>query len=386
MLQQLNIERYNPMLIGNTPVLREPIDLRDAAQLKSLLAFIKNNEGHFSFTYQEAVNGLHTFVHMVPVPGPLTMLTIDSVNIRIDESRALSLWLSWIVELGGKIFDMADCEQIHALLGGYRNPTQIEASIFETNIAHYCFSLPGTTQLRFNQRFVTKRGPKYPEFVFNSAIGDIVCECKRLQHDQHESFKRFAAISGRVFHELGKINIPDGVRVDVFLEKPVGDTDGAIEQLRRAILDAIINEDRPRVTIGSFQFRLSSRTKPPPFEDYDFCQSNLQIQTNPTIISTKNALNPDSAIWMCAIDRKLRKAAGALMNEAMRQLPEDKVGVIFLGAPSIASIIQAANTRLSEAAYRHVLCFVLMDPKTFIYRTDDTEELQAIFGSDVIRP
>jgi hypothetical protein len=372
------------MLVGNTPVLERPIDLKSATDLESLLAFIKTNEKHFDFSYQEAVSGLTAFIHMVPILGPLRMVVIDSVNIRINKSRTLSLWLSWVVELGNKILDMAACEQISTLLDGFKNPTQIESSIYETNIAHYCFSLPGVTNLRFNQKIATKRGAKYPEFVFTAATEDVVCECKLVKHDEHGSTRRFINLCGRLFYELGKIGIPTNTRVDVALEKPIGDTDSAIEELRRAIQDALAYEGQPVITIGSFRFRLSSRKEPPSFEDYDICQSNLDAGKNPTAISTHNALSPNSTIWVCTTDKKFRKAVGSLMNDAMRQLPEDKAGVIFVGTPNNASIRQAANVRLSDRTYRHILCVVLMDPKTFIYRIEDREKIRAIFGDEAI--
>lgn len=372
------------MLVGNTPVLEKPIDLKKATDLESLLVFIKNNEKHFDFSYQEAVNGLTAFIHMVPILGPLRMVVIDSVNIRINKSRNLSLWLSWVVELGNKILDMTECDQISALLDGFKNPTQIESSIYETNIAHYCFSLASARNLRFNQKFVTKRGAKYPEFVFTSAIGDVVCECKLVKHDEHGSSRRFASICGRLFYELGKLGIPTNTRVDVSLEKPIGDIDSAIEELRRAIQGAFAHEGQPVLTIGSFRFRLSSRKEPPPFEDYDICQSNLDAGKNPTAISTHNALSPNSTIWVCTADKKFRRAVGVLMNEAMRQLPEDRAGVIFVGTPNNAPIRQAANVRLSDRAYRHILCVVLMDPKTFICRIEDREKVRVIFGDDTI--
>ncbi|MGH9783196.1 MAG: hypothetical protein ACRD88_03340, partial [Terriglobia bacterium] len=157
-------------------------------------------------------------------------------------------------------------------------------------------------------------------------------------------------------------------------------TDRAVSNVGTEIRRALQSRNVGEIQSGAFKFRLAERSQPPSFHKMDLQKSrsaaNFSLEVDP-----KTGISPETDFWFGAIDRDLERAAGNLMNDAQKQLPRTKRCAIFIRGGSVYASVKAAERRVNERAYEHILCFGIEEsPIRLTSRMENQALIKHIFS------
>ena len=215
------------------------------------------------------------------------------------------------------------------LILGFRNPSQVTATMFEVEVAAWCATRKITKSIEFSPEVKVNGHTKHPEFLWNTEIGSLYVECKSGISIENKSNKLASRLS-KALDEAYKINGPwsQDYCLDLSINRPV--TNQTEERIRDVVSRAS-EALRLGITHNSFENKevkamLRKREELPPFEPETIRTSMIKVGTAPTLISPENA----HTTFAMSVSRSRTHATRKLINEAKTQLPKGYPSAIFI--------------------------------------------------------
>jgi hypothetical protein len=139
---------------------------------------------------------LDNYLLLFPDPRWHTVYSGGLVGVSGDLIRMLRLTKT-LTQLRG-------CKGFEVLLAGFNNPTQVQAAYFETVVAGWCATRAISRSIEFSPEVTIKGRAKYPDFLWDTELGDIYCECKRsdvFDSQMADLIERLRSILDRLYDE-----------------------------------------------------------------------------------------------------------------------------------------------------------------------------------------
>lgn len=271
----------------------------------------------------------------------------------------LHLDLERIVLLGHELRDLSRHEGFSYFLKSFSNPTQFNDCLFEAHIASMFGRLNATKSLVLGPVHVVRGREKHPEFDIETSVGPLSVECKQRHPYAHESSERLRSIASAIQVAMDAAGWPDHLRLEVELTGPIREQTAAFA--KHAVETALRSQPGVYPPMST-QAKIYVISKQSPF-----CIKSMQAGHDVMVLGSGQAsglFNPEITKLRVAVnnlDDKIAKVVGAQINSALKQLPEDRFGIIMLGSVPIRIGMEAIERRIDSPAYDNVLAFGVSD-------------------------
>jgi hypothetical protein len=286
--------------------------------------------------------------------GNKSLITIDFIQLL-----QVAQWLCSLEAYRG----------FERLIRGFRNPTQVLATIFEVKVAHWCANRSATLSLEFSPPVEINGRVKFPDFAWNTEFGTIYCECKIVDggaSNEAAAIQRLSDLVEAVYKEYSPW--PSDYRVDIVID---GARSNGIERRpKKAIADAK-------------QYLTSSISRIPPVRDEEVAitivPKTMPVPTR-TLIARSGAAtvgtdrvpltseNLDFTITLPMGKYYLRKLTSHL-RLAKRQLPGNCDGAVFLDMPANELIRLKIQDLIVLPEYRGAILVSLWTSDNLMHNT-----------------
>ncbi len=291
--------------------------------------------------------------------------------------------LTRIVTLGLELHELSKHENFSKLIEGLGNSPQFVDTLFEIQVASFFSRLKGTTAMQFSPVHSVRGRSKSPEFDAETSIGAVSVECKRPHVFVQAAAERFRKVAREIRSAMERANWPRGHRLEVEMtgslrEQPMAFAD----RLVSAAAD-MVGSDAP-VVVECARALTVAREAPFKLTDVRFGQDVMVLDSN----EATGLFNPRFTVLRVVnngLDQKFVRSAGARLAEALRQLPSDRLGFIFLGDVPTRIGADAAMRRLDDPAYDAVFAIGIVDSENwgFHFREADRQRLSSFMTGDV---
>jgi hypothetical protein len=142
------------------------------------------------------------------ISGPRPKGNNSMHGSSIDQMLATTVRLRWLQGYQG--FDR--------LIAGLNNPSQISAAVFEIESAAWCATRLHTTALVFSPDVIKREKVKHPDFLWETSVGTLYCECKQASAWQRSESRLLSTISADLNDAMGDAETwPTSVRIEVLI-------------------------------------------------------------------------------------------------------------------------------------------------------------------------
>lgn len=281
---------------------------------------------------------------MVAGPEPRGQNTRHGSSI--DSLLAATVKLGWLEDYAG----------FGTLISGLDNPSQISSAIFEIDAAAWCATRQHTKGLTFSPEIVRSAGIKHPDFLWETTLGDLYCECKQLNTWQRTESQRIAALASAAFEVMGDPELwPNEVRIEILIY-------GRFKAGAKDRLKAIVRQQSAEARLGiipdqfqddTFTVAVRNRSDEPFTLADSMTVRIMQVGSVPVPLH-----DPGSAhlIVTRSMGFARVRALRDFVKEAKQQLPEGGPGGIFIELPSGVDIAaQKLEEMLGQPAHHAVV-------------------------------
>ena len=370
--------------ISEPLILHRDLDLRQLAGIEELLKVISSQPGSVMYQPEEIEKGLTTLAKHFPDADWLEISRHlgGSLLIPTGRKRTSMLSLGSAVRLGLQLSHLRDCEGFGQFLRGFTNPTQFFDSMFEAEIADFCLSRPRCTAVQFAPEYDVGGHLRHPDFSLVTAAGLLVCECKSISEEARNYSATFARIHDALSTALEEAGgIAGTLRVEVHLQSALEMEvqEWAKEHASEAIRAAEEGLVGQVLKLRSCKLCVVERSASTVFDRFQLCRLSVTVGDAPV------SLTPEYAFLRTTTDRLGRRRAtsvGDLMRKAKSQLPEAQRCVVFIQATDSASAKLAAERRLGDKDYNHVIAFGIWSESggQFVHRLGNKRLVGEAFG------
>jgi hypothetical protein len=355
-------------------------DLRLASHRQELASHLPTFDGRtFAISTEAFMSGLADVSYFFADPEWLVYQWGMLGPIR-DRKSVFHIGLERVIALGHELRDLSRYQGFQFVLKSFLNPSQFHDCLFEVQIASMFSRLAATTSVTLAPTHVVRGREKRPEFDLETIIGPLSVECKRLHPDKHGSSARLNSIVTAVKMAMDAAAWPDHLRLEIELTGPIREQ--ASTFAKSLVERALQSEPGTRpLTIAAANAYVISRQSP-------FCIENMQAGHdlmvgigqathlfNPTITKLRIGVNDR--------DNKIASVVGAQIVKALKQLPEDRLGIIMLGDIPLRIATRAIERRIDSAAYDNILAFGVYDygELHFVFRETRRPMLDQLMNS-----
>jgi hypothetical protein len=256
--------------------------------------------------------------------GPQPKANASRHGSSIDQMLAITVQLRWLQ--GYKGFDQ--------LIAGLNNPSQISATIFEIEAAAWCATRLCTTALTFSPDVVKREKVKHPDFLWETNVGALYCECKQANTWQRSEYRLLSQISGDLNDAMGDADTwPTSVRIEVLIH-------GLFRAGAKDRLKAIVREQAIAVRLGNrprvfqddvFTVKVRDRSVYPEALADSLTHNSILVGQVPVNLNdSRNAyMVVSKSIGLARV-----KALKDLVRDAKKQLPDAAPSGVFVEIPS----------------------------------------------------
>ncbi len=249
------------------------------------------------------------------------------------------------------------------LIGGFRNPTQLLATIFEIQVADWCLQRAVTHSLEFSPDVSVKGGVKRPELLWETTLGKLYVECKRSHEYEADFTKRLSKLGDLCDKEYGRYGSWSAAkRPDIVID---GVARNGIEQrlcevIERAATAQLTEAPEARFSEGEVSVILRPRDEPPPTLEGGMRTGRFVVGTEPTQLDEK------SAVFTLTMSLKAHRvrAAGKLLREARTQLPSNGASAVFIDVGTPEACQAKVKSLLEQPSYANTPFVAIWSPPT----------------------
>ncbi|TMC47614.1 MAG: hypothetical protein E6J14_15305 [Chloroflexi bacterium] len=265
------------------------------------------------------------------------------------------------------------CKGFDRVLASLNNPTQVNSVMFEVEAATWCATRAVHRELVFSPPVQRTSGVKYPDFLWQTALGDLYCECKRANLWQRREVRRLTALADVLVQAMGdKGAWPDTLRIDVLIEGSLGrNPDKRLRAAVRGLSDAGRRGAHPAAVLdGSITATLRQRKDAP-------IMPGDAVTINQILVDSDRPVRMDAHSAHLTITRDLAatraRLLGGLVREAQMQLPQDGPGAVFVDMPGADASANRLRGMLAHPAHKNVVwtCVSTADQMLWAVWRDD---------------
>jgi hypothetical protein len=335
-------------------------DLREATDREALACYLPMFDGRTyrmsSEAFTQGLSAVATFLNdpewLIYQSGMLGPIGGEKHAYHVDLER--------IVVLGHELLDLSQCEGFTLLVDGFFNPSQFSDSLFEARTASIFNRLNATASVAISRQHVVRGRRKRPDFDVETAIGSLSVECKRRHPDKHEYSERLRTISAAIQLAMNASAWPDHLRLEVEILGAIRqDTGSFAQRLVKTALGSAPGDTPLPVGMGVNAYVLAKEspfkiTKMQAGHDWMVLAAGKATGLfNASVTKLRATLND--------LDKKVATVVGAQIADALKQLPENRRGVIMLGDVPVRIAMEAIDRRIDSPAYDNILAFGLVD-------------------------
>ena len=207
------------------------MNLSDPEERRQLIELMRDNPP----LHELLTDNLEDYVRLFKEPDFLTLYQGGLLSIQGPNNVQFGLHFESLLGITDLLTRLEQYAGFQSLIEGFRNPTQIIATLFEVPGAAWCASRKLNQSLEFSPKVPVGGSIKRPEFLWHTTLGDLYCECKQENSVDNKATKRVQ----KLFEVMGKaydVNGPwdESFRLDLIVGHPARDgTNQIIEQLVR---------------------------------------------------------------------------------------------------------------------------------------------------------
>jgi hypothetical protein len=231
-----------------------------------------------------------------------------------------------LLELIGDLDSMAGCDGFKELIAGFRNAPQFRSTIYEARMAKWCLSRVVTQSLRFGPVVPTNRGPKKPDFLWETSLGSPYVECKQASAYENSVQKRLNRLFAAATAEYAKYPLDDAtLRLDLSVGSRIAN--GVEGRVRAAVGKlCLAGVSGQVVEVGEISGVINSRLVRFPPDPETVRKYEITVGTVPTKLDAENA----HITMALGMGRFREQLVARLVRQARQQLPDDGIGVVFI--------------------------------------------------------
>ncbi len=254
-----------------------------------------------------------------------------------------------------KIAALRLCEGFPSAVRKLKNPSEVSSALFAFQCAAWCAQQHTHRGVVFEPP-VRRKTTKYPDFLWETTMGAIFCECKSANAWERRETKRLQTACGIAARCPDAPNWPSHLRLDVRL----GGYEGASLTTRLAVLAATIGEEvsggstRRVWTDGTIECLVRNSAEPIQPDSGWMQVSRMTVGPTPTNIMDSRAASVTVSQPLAGAHRRMVRD---LIKQAKTQLPLDGPGAVFVetGSTATESIEQCVREVLENPANRAVV-------------------------------
>jgi hypothetical protein len=252
-----------------------------------------------------------------------------------------------------------------SLIEGFRNPTQINATLFEVQVAAWCSTRKVTQSIEFSPQVHVGGSIKRPEFLWRTSLGDIYCECKQENSVDNKATKRVQ----KLFELVGKAYDANGpwdesLRLDMIVGHPA--RDGVNQIIKRLVGEAASRQRDGRwegeIVNGVVTLKLAKKTDDVPNVTGCAQFHNKELKGGPEpILST----NSRYTLTMSVMGHRLQRLV-ELVRDARTQLPQNHPAAIFIDIGGSQVFVDKLNELIAQSSYANIAWISLWEKGQFL--------------------
>lgn len=300
------------------------------------------------------VNHLEDYVRLFKWPDFHTLYQGGMLSIQGPNKGQFAFHFESLLEITGLLTRLEQFPGFQSLMEGFRNPTQISATLFEVQVAAWCAARRVRQSIEFSPEVQVGGRIKRPEFLWHTSLGDIYCECKQENSVDNKASRRIM----KLFEILGKAYKDSGPwdetnRLDMIVGHPA--RDGTNQIITRLVQEAAsrqrANAWQGDIVDGVVTLKMSKRTDSLP--NIAGC---LQIHHKELKAGHPEPALSTNAIFtltMSVMGHRLKQLV-ELIRDARTQLPPDKQGAIFIDIGGSQVYVDKLNELIIQPEYANI--------------------------------
>ncbi len=325
------------------------MNLSDPEERRQLVELMRGNPPiHTLLT-----NHLEDYVRLFKWPDFHNLYQGGLLSIQGPNNVQFGFHFESLLEITGLLTRLERFPGFPALIEGFRNPTQVKATIFEVQVAAWCESRKVCRSIEFSPEVQIGDGIKRPEFLWQTTLGDIYCECKQensIDSHAHRRMKTLFDVIGKAYEE----NAPKDktTRLDVIIQHPA--PNGTEKIIWRLVRDAALRHEAGtwggEIVDQVVTVRMATESDDMP--DIIGCMQyqNKVLEGGPEpALSTKARYT----LTMSVMEHRLRQLA-KLVRDARTQLPPNKSGAIFIDIGGSQVFVDKLNELIAQPEYANI--------------------------------
>lgn len=232
-----------------------------------------------------------------------------------------------LVVWAAKASNLALQTDVSTVLNAFQNPTQIDATFFELDVAHWCAERELHVALSLGKPLERNGTVKHPDIFWKTVLGDFYCEAKRSDvfgRDAHRRFETVVAASKTAFDRCGQWD--SSIRLEIEISRAIFNKTQSI--INEALLVAHSNQN-PGFIWSKENVKMGIQAKSTPHTQ----EPDRMVSIHATIGTTPVKVTPEIADVLLSFDlsRPTADSVAGLVRDARSQLPSDAPSVVFLG-------------------------------------------------------
>jgi hypothetical protein len=275
------------------------------------------------------------------------------LSIRGPNEVQFGVHFESLLRVSGLLIHLEKFPGFQSLIEGFRNPTQISATLFEVQVAAWCVARKVSQSIEFSPAVQIGSSIKRPEFLWHTALGDLYCECKQENSADNKATKRVQ----KLFEVMGnayETNAPwdESFRLDVIIGHPA--RDGVNQIIERLIREVAAHQRSGtwggEIIDGVVALKMAKRIDNVP--DLTGCAQihNRELKGGPEpILST----NSRYTLTMSVMGHRLQRLA-ELVKDARTQLPRSSPAAIFIDIGGSQVFVDKLNELIVQPAYANI--------------------------------
>ena len=359
--------------------MNRPFDIRKDVERSALADLLpKIDQTQFNITREEFLNALEAVSSFLKRPDWLVYQWGSFRPFNAGPAK-LILSLEDVITLGIQLRCLCKFTNFDMLLGGFFNPPQFQATLFEVRVAYLFALLPAVKDLRFSPEYEIRKRLKRPEFEVKTEYGRVCVECKRPHLFVQKAIQSLHTVADHFKTAMSEHNWPADLRLEIEIKGPLS---GNILELIDIIIEQSLNVGpiSDPIIMGPFCFQVVQRVD-------SFRLPSAPWHTD-TMILDKNIatglLNPEFTALRVAnysLDSKFEKSVGIRINEALRQLPETEICMTFIGGVPHRIAEPVCRKRFGDPVYKHIRAFGIFEDTipSLVFRQSDFALIKGLF-------
>lgn len=275
------------------------------------------------------------------------------ISVRIGDKGSTGFHIKEMLILTRTLCKLKVYQGYEKLLLGFRNPTQINSTYFETVVAGWCADRAVSLALEFSPEVAIKGGYKHPEFLWHTELGDIYCECKRanlLESAWNKKANRLLAELNTIYENYEPWDT--SLRLDVRFASGTSNKIQARFKNVVAQASAALRADAyqsKEFIEGDVSAVLRSRDEPFSYEKESIIGYRGKTETVSKTLQELTFLSLTMSLVKYRQEAVLR-----LLKDAKTQLPPDSNGAVFIDIGGYEAAPNKLMSLLGHPAYEYV--------------------------------